>query len=224
AAAVCTVIAALLTAFITAGVTTPLTALTQASEAIAAGDYHRQVDSSRRDELGRLGAAFNAMARQGEAMRHDLEAQVQQRTARLTEAMQQLETVNGELEAFSYSVSHDLRAPLRHVTGFASLLEQRASPSLDPEARRYVTTIVDAANRMGRLIDDLLAFSRIGRTPLALRDVDLAAAVEEAQRDAAAAANGRRVEWTIDALPRVQADPALLRQVLLNLLSNAVKY
>ena len=220
----CVAVAALMTAFMSARITTPLGALTDASEAIAAGDYDRRVDAGRRDEIGRLVTSFNAMAAQVGSMHRDLEARVQERTASLTDAMQQLESANAELEAFSYSVSHDLRAPLRHVTGFAALLEQRASASLDDEARRHVKTIVEAAGRMGRLIDDLLAFSRVGRTKLAMRPVDLGELVRDAQREVAPAINGRQVAWTVHSLPCVQGDPAMLRQVLTNLISNAVKY
>jgi PAS domain S-box-containing protein len=135
----------------------------------------------------------------------------------------QLEAANRELESFSYSVSHDLRAPLRHIDGFASLLSKRAAAALDADSQRYVTIISKSARQMGALIDDLLAFSRIGRTPLRVDTV------AHNQLVAEVIANGRfdtgtSIEWTIDPLPDVQADPALLRQVWANLIGNAVKY
>jgi PAS domain S-box-containing protein len=135
-----------------------------------------------------------------------------------------LEVANRELEAFSYSVSHDLRAPLRHITGFASLLQRHAGATLDSEGSRYMTTIVDAASRMGRLIDDLLEFSRMGRAQLVKRSVSLGDLVRAAQQDAAATVPGRTIAWTIHPLPDVEGDAAMLRQVVVNLVSNAVKY
>jgi PAS domain S-box-containing protein len=135
-----------------------------------------------------------------------------------------LATVNDELEAFSYSVSHDLRAPLRHVTGFASLLERHGASQLDDQGRRYLTTIQDAATMMGRLIDDLLTFSRMGRSTLTTRRVRLDDIVQDARRETMAHANGRDIVWTIHPLLDVDADPAMLRLAFVNLLSNAIKY
>ncbi len=142
----------------------------------------------------------------------------------LHDRVEELALVNLELEAFSYSVSHDLRAPLRHVIGFATLLEHHAGSALDAEARRYLTTITEAAGRMGTLIDDLLAFSRMGRTNVAKRQVDLSDLLLEARTEVSVGLNGRRIVWDVKPLPMVDADPALLRSVLVNLLSNAVKY
>lgn len=142
----------------------------------------------------------------------------------LTERTTQLETANKELEAFSYSVSHDLRAPLRHIHGFAGLLEKHSAESLDERGHRYVTTIREAALQMGRLIDDLLAFSRVSRTPLALAEVDHDALLAGVVRDGRYEADGRAINWEISPLPRVRADVAMLRQVWVNLIDNAVKY
>ncbi len=147
-----------------------------------------------------------------------------QAAAALQEHAAELAAVNHELEAFSYSVSHDLRAPLRHVTGFASLLDRHAGEALDEKGRRYLNTIADAATRMGRLIDDLLTFSRMGRAQLTTRPVDLAELTRDVQREVGADVDGREIVWTVRDLPVVQADPAMLRLVLANLLSNAVKY
>jgi len=136
----------------------------------------------------------------------------------------ELNVINGELESFSYSVSHDLRAPLRHVTGFASMLEKSAADRLTDQDRRYVRTITESATRMGRLIDDLLSFSRMSRATLERRPVDLDRVVRDAMQEVAPAVNGRKIEWKIAPLPRVTGDPAMLRCVFVNLLSNAVKY
>ena len=147
----------------------------------------------------------------------DLEERVRERTA-------QLEAVNKELEAFSYSVSHDLRAPLRHISGFAAML--RSSPALpeDPTIHRELKVIVDAASKMGRLIDDLLAFSRMGRRELVRGRVSLSRLVAEVRRELAPELAGRSIRWRIGPLPEVRGDPPMLRQVLQNLLGNAVKY
>ena len=210
-------IAAGLVAFVSARITTPLHELTNVSEAMAGGDLTRRVHAGRSDEIGRLGASFNSMAAKVEDAQRELETRVAERTAGLRDAL-------GELEAFSYSVSHDLRAPLRHVVGFASLLEQSSSSALTVDGRRHLKTIIDAANRMGRLIDDLLAFSRVGRTPISSRTVDLNQLTAEARHEVTTGGTGANVAWSIDPLPIVQGDPALLRLVLINLLSNAVKY
>jgi PAS domain S-box-containing protein len=135
-----------------------------------------------------------------------------------------LAELNRELEAFSYSVSHDLRAPLRHITGFVGLLSRSATPKLDAEEQRRLQTIADAATRMGRLVDDLLAFSRMGRTALQKRRISLADIVRDARREIDNDPSNVRVTWKIGSLPDVEADAAMLRLVFVNLLSNAVKY
>jgi PAS domain S-box-containing protein len=338
----------------------PLSELTLASEAMAGGEYSRRVGVTRRDEIGRLGVAYNAMTERVERAHHDLEERVQQRTAALEETLAVLEerarelkdsreeldqffslspdmlciadiggrftrvnaawqdvlgwlpeeltgarfdsfvhpddveatlsetaklgesvltlqfenryrckdgsfrwlswraapvtsraliyaaardvteekrtardleeraielgAVNRELEAFSYSVSHDLRAPLRHIGGFAALLGESASASLDANGHRLLKTIIDATTRMGRLIDDLLAFSRVGRTALQPAEVNLGPLVRDVQQEIMTGVNGHPVEWHLHDLPTVHADRSLLRLVLVNLLSNAVKY
>lgn len=135
-----------------------------------------------------------------------------------------LEAANKELEAFSYSVSHDLRAPLRHIDGFAGLLQRTVSTKLDEKEQRYLTLITDSAKRMGRLIDDLLDFSRMGRAELRHATVDMAALVQTTRHELEPDTQGRAIEWRISPLPIVQGDASLLRQVWANLLANAVKY
>ncbi|MBM4134624.1 MAG: PAS domain S-box protein [Nitrospira sp.] len=144
--------------------------------------------------------------------------------AEVKERSRQLESANKELEAFSYSVSHDLRAPLRHIGGFAELLEEHAAPVLDQKGHEYLRAISTSAQRMGRLIDDLLAFSRMGRAELNKRVVPLEALVRSVIEDLQPETKGRTIDWTIGALPKVYGDPALLRQVWFNLVANAIKY
>ncbi|HLF92467.1 MAG TPA: ATP-binding protein [Planctomycetota bacterium] len=135
-----------------------------------------------------------------------------------------LEEANQELEAFSYSVSHDLRAPLRHANGFVELLEKHAVGALDGKARHYLHTISDATRKMGRLIDDLLAFSRTGRSQMRPIRVSMARLVEEVWGELGTEAEGRRIAWDLKPLPDATGDFMLLRQVWVNLLSNAIKY
>ncbi|WP_257456894.1 PAS domain S-box protein [Archangium lipolyticum] len=192
------------------------------------GEYRWAIDaasprySPSGEYLGYIGSVIDITEskRAEEEMRRfnqQLERRVQERTAALLEA-------NKELESFSYSVSHDLRAPLRHIMGFAQLLESRTSESLDATARRHVKTIAEAARQGGKLVDDLLEFSRMGRAELKKAPVSLGDLVAEVRRELAPEAEGRKVQWRVGALPEVQADPALLRLVFKNLLSNALKY
>lgn len=155
-------------------------------------------------------------------------AQAEDALTRLNETLQErasaLMDVNQELEAFSYSVSHDLRTPLRHLDGFAELLRKHAQAQLDDKGRHYLTTISSAAKRMGVLIDDLLAFSRIGRVEFSRRPVSLQKLVEEVLRDVESDVEGRQIVWNIGALSDVVGDAAMLRLVLVNLIGNALKY
>ncbi len=151
------------------------------------------------------------------SLNQDLERRVADRTA-------ELQAANKELEAFSYSVSHDLRAPLRHIGGFLDALRVRMEPKLDDEDRRYIGIISDSAVRMAALIDDLLTFSRMARTELIKTQVDLGDLVREVVHDAAPEAEGREVRWAIGDLPVVSGDRAMLRVVLVNLVANALKF
>ncbi len=152
------------------------------------------------------------------------EDEIRRLHADLEQRAGQLEAVNRELEAFSYSVSHDLRAPLRHIDGFASLLQKNAAAQLDATARRHLDFISGAARQMGRLIDDLLTFSRMGRSALRPARVDQSALVAAVVREGRYAQSHPAVAWRIDPLPAAHGDPAMLRQVWTNLIDNAVKY
>ena len=148
----------------------------------------------------------------------------QRRSAdRLRRIALQLEEANAELEAFSYSASHDLRAPLRHVSGFADLLKQAEWDRMDLGSRRFLTAIVEAAGRMDRLIEALLAFSRTGRADMIWRPVSLADLVPGIRADLEGQ-GGERCRWTVHPLPDVAGDPTLIRAALYNLVANAVKY
>jgi len=187
-------------------------------------DYSVRSNALGDDEVGVLARAFDEMLseiqnrdKEIRQLNTDLERRVVARTA-------ELEAANKELEAFSYSVSHDLRAPLRHIDGFVELLAKHAAATLDEKGRRHLATISTAARRMGALIDDLLVFSRMGRTEMRKTSVDLSALTKDVVQEIQGDAKGRHVDWKLGPLPTVQGDPSMLRLVLTNLLSNALKY
>lgn len=151
------------------------------------------------------------------ALNTQLEARVAQRTA-------ELEAANKELEAFSYSVSHDLRAPLRAINGFAGIVLEDFAAQLPEEARHYLERVRQGGRRMGELIDDLLAFARLSRQPLNRRPVDTTRLVQEVLAEVIPNGSGRQIETRVGELPVCQADRVLLKQVWINLLSNAIKY
>lgn len=158
------------------------------------------------------------------AERKQTEARIQQLNSDLQRRAEELELANRELEAFTYSVSHDLRAPLRHVNGFAEMLKDHLASTLDAEGRRYLERIGDGARNMSTLIDELLVFSRTARTEIRRQNVKLGTVVEEVCRSLDREVAGRQVIWKIGPLPEVSGDAALLRQVVFNLLANAAKY
>ena len=135
-----------------------------------------------------------------------------------------LQAANKELEAFSYSVSHDLRAPLRHIDGYAALLSKAAGDALNDKARRYLQTISGSAKQMGQLIDDLLVFSRMGRQDMLQTTVSQDQLIKTVLHDLRLDLQGRAISWTMHPLPNVSGDPAMLRQVFVNLISNALKF
>ncbi len=157
-----------------------------------------------------------------EARRHE-EAITRLNTA-LRQRAAQVEEANKELEAFSYSVSHDLRAPVRHIQGFCALLARENDPPFSDKSRRYLEVISGAAGNMAQLIDDLLSFSRMARTEMHQAKVQLAPLVEETRKDLEPATRDRTIHWKIGHLPAVQGDRALLKQIFVNLLGNSVKY
>ena len=198
---------------------------------VAAGDLEHQIQLATADELGALANSFNAftdklkdeMTRRQQAEReiHQLNAELEQR---VSGAPPKLEAANKELEAFAYSVSHDLRAPLRAIDGFSRKVVLGYGDKLDDEGRRQLQVVRDNAQRMGQLIDDLLAFSRMGRREMALQPLDMDAMVKSVADELRAAEPQRAIEFAFSPLPRALGDAAMLRQVWVNLLGNAVKF
>ncbi|HYN76249.1 MAG TPA: ATP-binding protein [Lamprocystis sp. (in: g-proteobacteria)] len=180
---------------------------------VEGGDLDHRLPVEQGDEFGRLADTFNGMT---ERLR-DSRRLVGERTA-------QLEAANADLESFSYSVSHDLRAPLRAIDGFAAILREDYAARLDVEGVRLLGVVSDNAVRMGRLIDDILAFSRAGRQGLRYTELDMLALVQEVWTSLAHQRAGREVELRVAELPPAWGDPGAIRQVWLNLLGNALKF
>jgi PAS domain S-box-containing protein len=187
------------------GISTDVTAAKQAQQALeTAFDQIRML----KDQL----------YKENIALREEIEREVARRSS-------ELEAMNKELEAFAYSVSHDLRAPLRHMSGYSELLQKKMSSTLlDETCRRYIIIIIESAKRMGNLIDDLLAFSKIGRAETQKSLVNFSQLVTEAVGEVRQEAEDRKIIWKIGALPEVYGDRSMLRLVLVNLLSNAIKF
>ncbi|HSB90306.1 MAG TPA: ATP-binding protein [Anaerolineales bacterium] len=193
--------------------TLPILGLQAGVARFGQGDLGFRLPDSSRDELGSLAREFNARA-----------DSLAQKDTSLRARAAELEAANRELEAFSYSVSHDLRAPLRAVDGFSRILLEEHAASLDGEARRYLDLVRDNTQKMGHLIDDLLAFSRLGRQEFGRRTVQPANLARQALDQLNGERVAREVEIEIDEMPEALADPVLLRQLYVNLLSNALKF
>ena len=179
-----------------------------------------------KDDRGNLGGGVavlrditerKAAERQIQTLNQSLEARVIERTA-------ELKAANKELEAFTYSVSHDLRAPIRHISGFAKILVEKFRSSLPAEAHEHLQLIVEAAHRMGQMVDEMLKLARLGRQGLAVKVTGLNSLVEDVITLLAPETEGRQVEWKIGQLPFAECDPILMPQVFQNLISNALKY
>lgn len=213
----------------------PLKSLVNATTLLAAGDLTTRTNlPNRQEELSFLAQTFDYMAASLERQLTDLqraESEVRQLNQNLeqkvNERTAQLELTNKELEAFSYSVSHDLRAPLRHITGFVEALERGLEPTgalKNEKIAHYLNIIDTSSQKMGFLIDGLLSLSRIGQKPLIKQTVDLRPLVDTAVALAMEHTNNSAIKFTITELPCVMGDPILLQQVFSNLIDNAVKF
>lgn len=152
------------------------------------------------------------------------EEEVRQLNLKLGMRTTELEAINKELEAFAYSISHDLRAPLRHIVGYAELLQKNAGSILDQKSHRYMMTILESAKRMGALIDDLLAFSRIGRAEARQSTVSLEQLVKEVRSELGQETDERHITWKVGSLPDLYGDRSMLKLALVNLIANAIKF
>jgi signal transduction histidine kinase len=195
--------------FVARRVAGPIGRLTSAAESIGIGAFQGQVDIRTGDEIEVLATAFNRMA----VTLGETEGQLRGRAE-----------ANQALESFSYSVSHDLRAPLRAMDGFTRILVEEEAGSLSARGRRFLGLVRENAGQMGRLIDDLLAFSRLGRQPIRKQVVDQGALVREVLEDLEPERNGQPVEIAVPGLHASDGDPALLKQIWTNLLANALKF
>ena len=199
-------------------ISSPILALAETAKAVSdRHDYSVRARQHGEDELGVLTGAFNHMLAQIQEQNEVLEQRVRERTAELAAA-------NDELEAFCSSAAHDLRTPLRTITGFAEVLLDPRTNVSPAEAQRLARLIRDGSGQMTELINDLLAFSRLGRQPMARQTVDLDLLCREVLNDLENERDKRRVELRLQPLPPADGDPALLRVVFVNLLSNAFKY
>ena len=147
----------------------------------------------------------------------ELERLLEQRTAELREARK-------ELDDFSYSVSHDLRAPMRHIHGYTTIILEDYGSSLDPKCRQHFDTILASTNKMSAMLEDLTTFSRLARQELCLQEIILDTLLQDVVRSVTNDTSGRDIEWKIGVLPQIHGDAALMKQVFLNLLGNAVKF
>jgi signal transduction histidine kinase len=195
-------------------------AVAEAARGFARGDLSRRAEVRSQDETGILATSFNAMAER-------IGAQVQREqdvSERLRTQATELEEVNAELESFSYSVSHDLRAPLRAIDGFSQILLEDHAAVLDDEGRRLLARIRSASQRMGGLIDDILQLSRVSRSPVVRQPVDLGRLASDIVDELRRAEPDRRVDVQLETDLSTWADPMLARMVMDNLLSNAWKF
>ena len=199
-------------------------------EAVGSGNLDHSIGLSTRDELGELARSFDRMTvtlKEVTASKADLEKEIVERKRAeetLSRLNEELEESNKQLESFSYSVSHDLREPLRAISGFTGILNEDYRSKLDIEGKKIIDTILSGTERMGRLINDLLAFSRAGRQAIAGTDIDMYKLTEKIVEELKSETNGRSLDINIRPMASAYGDPNLIRQVMTNLIANAIKF
>jgi signal transduction histidine kinase len=209
-----------------AGVIGPMLDLAAAAKVVTEKkDYSvRATETATTEELRVLIGSFNEMLEQIQHRDHALRTSQEQLEQRVMQRTAELDEMNRELEGFTYSVAHDMRAPLRHIQGFSNLLVEALGENLPEDAGRHLTHITGATQHMGQLIDDLLGLARIGRQEPKFEMTGLGTIVQEVISSLQPECEGREIEWEIGDLPFVECDAGLLRQVFYNLIANAVKY
>ena len=216
-------LALLLSRILRKSISGPILALAKAARAVSDHrDYSVRVLKTGKDELGLLTDAFNQMLGQIGEQNHHLSEFNQSLEQKVKDRTEQLETLNKELEAFSYSISHDLRAPLRAIIGFTTILEDDYCNKLDEEAKRITARIKNNTLKMGNLIDDLLSFSRMGRVDIDKTYMDTNKLLKEIITEMDH--KHHSINWQIELLPALNGDIKTMRQVWINLISNAIKY
>jgi signal transduction histidine kinase len=215
----------LLSKLLQRSISNPILALAETAKIISERrDYSVRAVKLGRDELGSLTDAFNNMLTQIQQQNFTLKEFNQNLEQKVKERTTQLESLNKELEAFSYSISHDLRAPLRGIIGFTAILEEDYTNKLDDEAKRITAVIRNNTLKMGHLIDDLLTFSRMGRQDMVKTVIPSEQMIEELIKEMAPENKMGRISWVLHQVPDVKGDINAIRQVWINLISNAIKY
>jgi len=222
--AVCILLAYFLSRVLQKGISDPILSLAETAQAVSSKqDYSLRAPKFGEDEIGFLTDDFNQMLERIQRQNQEIVSFNQKLEQKVEERTMQLAEANKELESFSYSVSHDLRAPLRAVNGYAKILEEDFGTVLDDEGRRLLTVVQENAKRMGLLIDDLLSFSRLGRKDIMKSYVDMDGLVKSVKDDIEKS-TPHRARVIIHPLNPLVADRSLINQVMVNLLSNAIKY
>ncbi|OGS23627.1 MAG: hypothetical protein A2297_08335 [Elusimicrobia bacterium RIFOXYB2_FULL_48_7] len=216
-------LSALMAVSIAQSVSGPIKKLTEGAQIIGSGNLDYKVGTNLNDEIGQLSRSFDKMTgdlKNITASRNELNIEIAERK-KVEEA---LIAVNKELEAFTYSVSHDLRSPLRAIDGFARILMEEYNHKLDAEGKRQFEIISRNIKRMGELIDDLLELSRLGRKELACSSINMKEALDSVMEELKASLGERKVEFLVKEIPDAPADRVLIKQVFINLLTNALKF